>query len=326
MGSGWCGVKAMANHKKVAGFGRLQGQCVFPFAKGNALDMLPAMKCFVLCLACWSWCASGALGDTLAFFNTPLGQMQVGLYDKDKPVTTRNFIRYAQSGNYSNMFLHRCLPNFVVQGGGFAVKDPTSYDLFTGYLGVKDFGKITNEFGAGPLLSNTYGTLAMAKVGSDPNSASSQWFFNLTNNSANLDKQNGGFTVFGRVLSGMPVLEAFNALTYGGGVVDMTFFYGPIAALFSDLPVNYQGVTPPSVRDLMFTGVSLMTVQMALSNGECQISWNSASNKLNMVEFATNNPPTWQSLTSVTGTGGAMSVKDSVQKTGLRMYRVRVNY
>jgi cyclophilin family peptidyl-prolyl cis-trans isomerase len=284
------------------------------------------MKYLVIGMACWIGCASGVLADTLAYFNTPMGQMLVGLYDKAKPVTTQNFVRYVQSGAYSNMFLHRCMPGFVVQGGGFTVADPTSYGAFAAYY-VPVFGKITNEFGVGPKYSNTYGTLAMAKVANDPNSATSQWFFNLANNAANLDNQNGGYTVFGRVLLGTNVLEAFNALSYGGGgVVDLSYFYGSDFAVFSTLPVTYQGLVPPTIRDLMFADISLLTVQVGIVDGQSQITWNSASNKVNTVEFATNTPPSWQVLTSVTGTGGTMSVTDSAPISGVRAYRVRVNF
>ncbi len=320
-------VKAMTDARDAGIFARDARQ-VFRFAKVNAPDMLPGMKCFVVCFTCWIWCVSGVSADTLAFFNTPLGQMQVRLYEKDKPITVKNFIRYVQSGSYRNMFLHRCIPGFVVQGGGFTVADPTSYSAFASYVGVKDFGKITNEFGVGPKYSNTYGTLAMAKVGTDPNSATTQWFFNLTNNAAYLDIQNGGFTVFGRVISGTNVLEAFNALSYGGGWVDLRRIYGTNAStsLFSALPVTYWGLTPPNFRDLMFADITLMTTQVGIVDGQSQITWNSASNKVNTVEFATNTPPSWQVLTSVTGTGAAMSVTDSAPISGYRVYRVRVNF
>jgi cyclophilin family peptidyl-prolyl cis-trans isomerase len=67
---------------------------------------------------------------------------------------------------------------------------------------------VTNE----PVYSNVRGTIAMAKLGNDPNSATSQWFINLANNAANLDDQNGGFTVFGEVTAGMDVVDAIAAL------------------------------------------------------------------------------------------------------------------
>jgi cyclophilin family peptidyl-prolyl cis-trans isomerase len=253
----------------------------------------------------------------------------VGLYDKDKPVTTANFIHYVQSGSYSNMFLHRCIPGFVVQGGGFSVADPISYGAFAAYWGVPVFGTITNEFSVGTEYSNTYGTLAMAKIDGDPNSATSQWFFNLADNGANaskLDTANGGYTVFGRVIEGTPVLDAFNALSYGLGWMDLTTIYGSAAYLFSNLPVTYQGVTPPNYRDLMFTDISLLTAQITNSNGAFQITWNSASNKVNTVEFTTNNPPNWHVLNSLTGTGRTMSVKDNAPIKGFRYYRVRVDF
>ena len=60
--------------------------------------------------------ACSARSGTLAQFRTPLGNIDVELYDEDKPVTVSNFIRYAQGGFYTNVFLHRCLPGFVAQG------------------------------------------------------------------------------------------------------------------------------------------------------------------------------------------------------------------
>src|SRR6266850_307418 len=117
-----------------------------------------------------------AHAGTLAQFRTRFGDIEVELYDQDKPVTVQNFIRYVQSGAYTNMFLHRCLPGFVVQGGGFSTTNQFSTNLLTSLVEIDSYGEITNEFNIGPRLSNTNGTIAMAKLGGDPNSASSQWF------------------------------------------------------------------------------------------------------------------------------------------------------
>src|SRR5207247_11241924 len=98
-----------------------------------------------------------------------------------------------------------CVPGFIVQGVGFSVADPTSDHSFTDYFAVPNFGPITNEFNVGRKVSNTAGTIAMAKLVGEPNSATSQFFFNLADNGGpdpSLDTQNGGLTVFGKVVRG----------------------------------------------------------------------------------------------------------------------------
>lgn len=116
--------------------------------------------------------------------------MDLALYDAAKPITVANFLAYVDAGHYQNNFCHRSVPGFIVQDGGFRWKADG------GYESVPAFAAIQNE----PGISNLRGTIAMAKLGGDPNSATNQWFVNLANNSANLDAQNGGFTVFGRVV------------------------------------------------------------------------------------------------------------------------------
>jgi peptidyl-prolyl cis-trans isomerase A (cyclophilin A) len=118
------------------------------------------------------------------------------------PKTVTNFLRYVNNGDYTNNVIHRSVPGFVVQGGGFRWNEDESKSFVTSY------GNITNEFA----LSNLRGTVAMAKIGSDPNSASNQWFINLADNSANLDTQNGGFTVFAVVAYGMEVVDRIAGL------------------------------------------------------------------------------------------------------------------
>jgi peptidyl-prolyl cis-trans isomerase A (cyclophilin A) len=208
------------------------------------------------------------------------------------------------------------VPGFVVQGGGYYVASRGTANQTT--AAVATFPAITNEFGTGPLLSNTNGTIAMAKLGGDPNSATSQWFFNLANNAANLDTQNGGFTVFGRVVGGTNVLATFNTFSTTSGINNIANLGAP----FTDLPLlTYLG----TYDDLLYVDISLLQVQVARTNGVATITWNSVSNRLNRVEFTTNFPPAWQSLSNLTGNGATTNVTDT-GAAERRFYRVRVDY
>ena len=159
-----------------------------------------------------------AQANSVACFSSNMGQFCIELFDTQTPVTTANFLQYIDSGAYTNGIFHRSVPGFVIQGGGFKIVDGTSGKSLAA---VNTFSPIVNEF----KISNTRGTVAMAKLGSDPNSATSQWFVNLADNSANLDHQNGGFTVFGRVLfDGMTVFDAIAKLKIAnlGGSLNAT--------------------------------------------------------------------------------------------------------
>lgn len=139
---------------------------------------------------------------TIVRVETNMGTFDVNLYDRGTPATVANFLAYVTAGRFTNTLVHRSVANFVVQGGGYR------YDG-TSYIPVTQNAAVTNE----PEYSNVRGTIAMAKLGGNPNSATSQWFVNTGNNSANLDLQNGGFTVFGQVIgTGMTTVDAMNAL------------------------------------------------------------------------------------------------------------------
>lgn len=160
---------------------------------------------------------------TNVLIETPLGDIEIELLEGDAPKTVANFLNYVDNNRYINTFLHRSVPGFIVQGGGFRFVDGSA-------PAVETFPTVENEF----KVSNTRGTVAMAKLSGDPNSATSQWFFNVADNSANLDNQNGGFTVFARVVGdGMDVVDAIGALPRvdAGGA-------------FGDLPViDFSGGT-----------------------------------------------------------------------------------
>jgi peptidyl-prolyl cis-trans isomerase A (cyclophilin A) len=140
---------------------------------------------------------------TVVEVRTVLGNIQVNLFDEATPATVNNFLNYVIDDAYNNNVVHRVEPGFVVQAGGFQYNGQLPLDA------VPARAPVTNE----PVLSNLRGTIAMAKLGGEPDSATSQWFFNLSDNSANLDAQNGGFTVFGQVIGdGMQVVDAIAAI------------------------------------------------------------------------------------------------------------------
>ena len=146
--------------------------------------------------------ASGPAFATNVIMQTPFGEVEIELFDEETPETVANFLNYVNDGAYANSFIHRSVPGFVEQGGGFTFVDGAA-------VRIPANSPVINE----PGISNLRGTIAMAKLGGDPNSATSQWFFNLKDNSANLDNSNGGFTVFGQVIgNGMDIIDQIAAL------------------------------------------------------------------------------------------------------------------
>jgi peptidyl-prolyl cis-trans isomerase A (cyclophilin A) len=169
------------------------------FAKLNHRIKLTAA---MLSLSAVFIAAQSALATTVQV-QTVMGDFTVNLYDTATPKTVENFLAYVKSGAYSNSIIHRAVPGFIVQGGGF------KYDTKFPLVAVTQNAAVINE----PVYSNKRGTIAMAKLGGDVNSATNQWFFNLADNSSNLDNQNGGFTVFGEVTgNGMAIVDAMAAL------------------------------------------------------------------------------------------------------------------
>ncbi len=155
---------------------------------------------------------SAQASATIVRFETNMGSFDVSLYDRGTPATVANFLGYLSVGAYTNGIVHRSVGGFVVQGGGYRYQGSPTFGT------VVQSPAVVNE----PEYSNVRGTIAMAKIGGNVNSATSQWFFNTGNNSANLDVQNGGFTVFGQVTgNGMAVVDAMNALqTFSTSVSD----------------------------------------------------------------------------------------------------------
>jgi cyclophilin family peptidyl-prolyl cis-trans isomerase len=269
---------------------------------------------------------------TLAQFRTAFGDIEVELFDQDKPVTVSNFVQYVKSGRFTDTFIHRCLTNFVIQGGGYYVSNhnPTNVSI----AGVPTYGRIPNEFGVGRRFSNVYGTIAMAKLPGDTNSATSQWYFNLANNT-DLDAadSNNFFVVFGRILRGTNVLNAFTKFKPFVLGVDTTNVVANFGGAFTSFPMLRSPVIISNVAyiadsSIAYTDISLLNVQLSLAPGSGrEISWNSITGLTNRLEFTERfSPPSWQVLTSQIGTGTRMTHLDNNTNAIARFYRVVVNY
>ena len=162
---------------------------------------------------------------------TPLGDIPVQLYPNMAPQTVANFRAYADAGEWNGSLVHRSEPGFVIQGGGYR-------EVGGAYQAIPTHPPVPNE----ACLSNTIGTVAMARIGGQPNSATSQWFVNLANNTS-LDSVDGGFTAFGRVIgNGMSVVQSIAALP----VFDtLAYLQLPINQIFRSLPLFALPTDPP---------------------------------------------------------------------------------
>jgi cyclophilin family peptidyl-prolyl cis-trans isomerase len=179
---------------------------------------LARLAMFVL-LACISFPqALVAQGSPAAVIHTTMGDIQLELFPDKAPVSVQNFINYANSGFYDGTVFHRVISHFMIQGGGFT---PDMQKKTTGEA-------IQNEAMNG--LSNMRGTIAMART-NDPHSATAQFFINVQNNT-NLDytgegsSRAWGYTVFGRVTSGLEVVD------------EIRFVETTTQPPFSDVPVE----------------------------------------------------------------------------------------
>lgn len=192
--------------------------------------------------------------NTVVRIETAFGDIDIELYDQAgpsgsaAPITTANFLNYVNSGRYDLSFFHR-MPSpgdFVLQGGGF------KFDDTLGLSDITEDDPIVNEFSSS--RSNIERTVAMAKLGTGPDTATSQWFFNLGDNSANLDTQNGGFTVFGVVVQGWEVVEEISGFTVRN-LRNNAEFDGEFRDNFREVPVT---------RDFSATDVTELGLVMVL--------------------------------------------------------------
>ena len=162
--------------------------------------------------------------DTLAqtvTFDTNFGDIVIELFAEEAPISVENFLGYVTRGDYDDTIFHRSVTDSVVQGGGFQSD--------TSPIAVQP--TIENEFGR----SNLRGTIAFARVGGQVDSATSQFFFNLSDNSG-LDAVDEGFTVFSEVVQGLDVVDAINDLQIVNASLAINGAFGelPVRDTFSD--------------------------------------------------------------------------------------------
>ena len=176
------------------------------------------MKYFLFAVLAVAVCSVAHAANPQVELNTNRGAIVIELYPDKAPATVENFLHYVKSGYYDGTIFHRVIPGFMIQGGGY-----------TADFNRKDTDKpVKNEADNG--LKNQIGTVAMART-SDPHSATSQFFINVADNDF-LDFRSPtmrgyGYTVFGKVIKGMDVVDQIASSPTGNG--------GPFP---KDVPVN----------------------------------------------------------------------------------------
>ena len=170
----------------------------------------PSYKIGLIALfVCLSWlngCSQNEKEIKVITFETTLGPIVIELFEEEAPITSKNFLDYAESGFFNGTLFHRVIPGFVIQGGG----------MESGMQNKPSNPPIINEANNG--LKNLKWTLSMART-NEPHSASSQFFINLVSN-ASLDHteetiQGWGYAVFGEVVEGFETVEAIAAVATG---------------------------------------------------------------------------------------------------------------
>lgn len=146
------------------------------------------------------WCASFAINAATiqVEMKTNVGSVVLELYPDQAPKTVENFLQYVDDGFYKNTIFHRVISGFMIQGGGF----DTAYNQKTTRPPIRN--EAAND------LKNEIGTIAMART-SDPHSATAQFFINVANNGflnfKASDQRGYGYAVFGKVISGMDIVN-----------------------------------------------------------------------------------------------------------------------
>jgi cyclophilin family peptidyl-prolyl cis-trans isomerase len=168
-------------------------------------------------------------GNDVIAIKTSMGTIKVELFNDKAPITVKNFLSYVDEKYYDNTVFHRVISNFMIQGGGFTASDPIKQK--------KTKAPITNESTNG--LGNELGTIAMART-NDPNSATSQFFINVKDNS-NLNRGGAdpnGYAVFGKVIEGMDVVDKVREVKTGQAPAIALSGTQEVQTTFQDVPLT----------------------------------------------------------------------------------------
>ncbi|GEM_PF-6681658 len=187
-------------------------------------------------------------GAATVRMETTLGNIDVELYGGIAPQSCGSFLGCVTRGAYDNSIFHRSEAGFVLEGGGFRPTEiGDGYDLSP----IPAGDPVVNEFS--PELSNVLGTLAMRSTADGSSPPSSQWFFNMGDNSSIFDGPNSGINVFGRVTAGLDVLLALGALevfNFSGGDSSSPFVEFPTMDSYTQ--EAYEAGSYPALSDLVW--------------------------------------------------------------------------
>lgn len=241
--------------------------------------------------------------------------MDMALFSNRTPITRQNFLKYVTDGDYTNSFIHRSSPGFVIQGG--------ASNIINSVIGsIPTDPPIVNEFG----VSNTLGTISMAKLGGNPNSATSQWFVSLGANTNNLDFQNGGFTVFGRMTR-----STFGSAQIFGNPLNFPVFN--YSGIYNELPLWYQHVFGSGLKVsefILFPSVALVPLPAGEAGESSTLTYNVVSNSNPALATASIQPAGVLSLAPVPGQAGTtvltVRATDSVGNTVDDSFALTVNH
>lgn len=185
--------------------------------------------------------ASAQTPNPRVSLKTNQGEIVVELDAAKAPKSVDNFLQYVKSGQYDGTIFHRVIDNFMIQGGGYTTE-------LTSKGGLRP--PVQNEADNG--LSNMRGTLSMART-MDPHSATSQFFINVSDNKAldHVSKADGrtwGYAVFGKVVSGMEVVDKIKVMPTSAFSPEFANLPRPYVVIEKATLVDAPVATKPAVK------------------------------------------------------------------------------